>query len=52
MDILCNVLVILWFGFLVACCIGYVVGVAWLIYQIVKLGDEIAGERKNGHHPY
>ena len=50
MDILCHVLFILWFGFLVACAVGYVVGIVWLIYKIVKLGNEIAREN-NGHNP-
>lgn len=47
MDILCYFLFILLFLFIAACCVGYVVGIVWLIYKIVKLGDDFASEQKN-----
>lgn len=44
MDILCHFLFMLLFLFIAACCVGYVVGIVWLIYKIAWLVHTESGE--------
>lgn len=52
MDILCNVLFVLWFICLTVCFVGATVGIVWMIYSIIKMDKEFSKEQNNGHHPY
>lgn len=47
MDILFHFLFMLWFICLTVCFVGATVGIVWMIYSIIKMGDDFASGQKN-----